>query len=122
MNHDGLSALVGGEVDTVSFVRDYVELRIDYSIFRALTDPSGTISGQAWQFPTPHCADLMRGYIGQRVSGIEIQDGQMIRLTFESNDVFEVSLRDDDRTGPEAAHLLVADEYGETSPERMYVW
>ena len=42
---NSLGTLVGGELDTVSFGRDYVELRIDYSIVRALTDPSGTIDG-----------------------------------------------------------------------------
>jgi hypothetical protein len=36
---DGLRLLVGGEFDAVSFVRDYVEFRVDYNVLRALAPP-----------------------------------------------------------------------------------
>ena len=53
-------ALVGHELDMVSFVRDYVELRIDYSIVRLLTDPSGSIDGDPWSLTDTTGADSLR--------------------------------------------------------------
>jgi hypothetical protein len=41
-------ALVGEQIDTVSFVRDYVELWIDCAIPRALADPTGMVDGTLW--------------------------------------------------------------------------
>lgn len=46
MSENPLGILVGREVDAVSFVRNYVELRIDYSILRALTNPTGTTASR----------------------------------------------------------------------------
>jgi hypothetical protein len=37
---EALSVLVGGHLDTVSFVMDYVEFRIGYSVVRALHPPA----------------------------------------------------------------------------------
>lgn len=37
---EALSILMGGHFDTVSFVMDYVEFRIGYSILRAHAPPS----------------------------------------------------------------------------------
>jgi hypothetical protein len=93
MSEHPLGSLVGTELDTVSFVRDYVELRIDYSIVRALTYPSGTIDGRAWRLGDEGVADVMRRYIGRKVADVEVVEDQRILLTFDGDALLEISLR-----------------------------
>jgi hypothetical protein len=117
-----LSALVGHDVDTVSFVRDYVELRIDYSIVRAITEPHGTIDGVDWRLQDPGATELLRRYIGRFVVEAEVIDGDRLTLEFEDGSRFEVSLHPDDRVGPEAAHFVPAAQDGDPTPRGMSIW
>ena len=114
--------LIGQELDTVSFVRDYVELRIDYSVIRAMTDPTGSVDGVAWSFPRPGAADRLREYIGRTLLAAELETDDHILLTFEGDATIEISLRQEDRTGPEAAHFVPATESGSLDVAGMWVW
>jgi hypothetical protein len=122
MSDHPLGGLIGQELDTVSFVRDYVELRIDYSIVRALTDPRGTIDGIPWQFNDERAADMMRRYIGRTVAAVEVRQDQRILLTFDRDAWLEISLRPQDRSGPEAAHFIPARVDGTPDMAAMWVW
>lgn len=113
-----LDRLVGGELDTVSFVRDYVELRIGYAIVRAITSPNGIVDGVAWHFDDEGAADVMRRYIGRTVTAVELIEDHHIRLMFGSDAWFRISLRDDDRVGPEAAHFQ-SEQFN--SPD-LWIW
>src|SRR5918998_4538252 len=103
-----LARLMGQELDTVSFVRDYVELRIDYSILRALTEPSGILDSRPWRLGDESGADILRRYIGLTVVAAEVIGDDRISLVFDTGDTIEVSLRHEDRAGPEAAHFVPA--------------
>jgi hypothetical protein len=116
-----LGVLVGGELDTVSFVRDYVELRIDYSIVRALTNLSGTIDGIAWRFSDKGAADVMRRYIGRTVADVEVTPDQRILLTFDRDARLEIPLRPEDMRGPEAAHVVPARADGTLDIAAMWI-
>lgn len=116
-----LARLVGQEVDTVSFVRDYVELRIDYSILRALTEPSGILAGKAWRLSDECGADILRRYIGLTVVAAEVTEDELIRLVFETGDRLDVSLRHEDRAGAEAAHFVPAGPGGELEVGAMSI-
>ena len=116
------AALVGGELDTVSFVRDYVELRIDYSIVRFLTDPSGVIDGRSWQLTDIDGADSLRRYVGRTVVETEFDEHNLLRLFFDDDAEISASLRDDDRHGPEALHLMPADPTGRVHSSNMFIW
>lgn len=122
MSEDPLGILVGQDVDAVSFVRDYVEVRIDYSIVRALTAPSGTIDGIAWRLGDDGAADVMRRYIGRTVAQVEVSEDQRIMLTFDRDTWLEISLRPERRLGPEAAHFIPARADGTLDPAAMWVW
>lgn len=106
----------------VSFVRDYLELRIDYSILRALTPPTGIAEGVRWQFSEDGSADLLRTYIGKTVSAVELVEGERISLFFNSGDRIDVSLREDDRVGPESAHFVPALADGRLDTASLWVW
>ncbi|MEO8695540.1 MAG: hypothetical protein ABI658_18605 [Acidimicrobiales bacterium] len=101
-----LGRLVGHDLDMVSFVRDYVELRIDYCIVRALTDPSGRIGDAGWRLPEHGAADILRRYIGLTVIATEVVEDDHLSLHFEGDAHIDVSLRPNDRVGPEAAHFV----------------
>ena len=94
-----LDRLVGQEIDTVSFVRDYVELRIDYSILRAITSPTGTVDGIAWHLDSPGAADTMRRYIGKWVVAVELVEDERLSLVLDGGGTFDISLRPEDRVG-----------------------
>lgn len=106
----------------MGFVHDYVELRIDYSIVRALTEPSGTIDGTTWQLNDEGAADVMRRYIGRTVVEVEVQQDQRILLTFDRDAWLEISLRTQDMSGPEAAHFIPARVDGTPDTAAMWVW
>jgi hypothetical protein len=122
MNDNPFQPLIGRELDTVSFVRDYVELRIDYSVIRSITDPTGSVDGVAWSFPQPGTADRLREYIGRTLLAAELEPDDHILLTFEGDATIEISLRQADRTGPEAAHFVPATDSGSLDVAGMWVW
>jgi hypothetical protein len=115
-------ALVGGELDAVSFVRDYVELRIDSAIVRLLTRPSGRIAGVAWQLTDASGADALRRLIGRTVVSVDFDEDDHLRLSFDEGTYIDASLRDEDRSGPEALHLMPADANGHVHAASMSVW
>lgn len=119
---NSLSDLVGAEVDTVSFVRDYVELRMDYSVLRLLVDPTGVVDGQSWSLTPSDGAEPLRRYIGRWVSGVEYVKDEHIALTIEDGASLGISLRPEDGIGPEAAHFVPAHADGTLNVAGMLVY
>lgn len=122
MSDSPFDSLVGGELHSVSFVRDYVELRVDYSIVRLLADPFGRIDGEDWRLSSGSAADVLRRYIGRTVMATEFDEYDHLRLHFDDGSFIDASLRDDARVGPEALHFLPADAGGTVHVEDMWVW
>lgn len=114
--------LVGHELEMVSFVRDYVELRVGYSILRALTGPTGCIDGINWRLADEGSADRLRRSIGLTVSAVHVVDDDHITRAFDSGDSIDVSLRPDNRVGPEAAHFVPATLDGRPDTAAMWIW
>ena len=121
MSDSPFEALVGCELDCVSFVRDYVELRIDYSIIRLLIDPRGSVDGEEWNLADGRGADGLRKYIGRTVVAADFVDGERLVLHFDGA-IIHASLRDADRVGPEALHFMPADARGQVHAEKMWIW
>jgi hypothetical protein len=110
-------SLLGHELDTVSFVRDDVELRIDYSIVRLLTLPFGSIDGDDWRLTDTQGADALRRYIGLTVVSTDFVEDDRLRLEFDGGGSIAASLREADRVGAEALHFVPAlPNGGSTSP------
>ena len=122
MEPTGLEQIVGKEIDTVSFVRDYVEIRIDYSILRALTNPTGSVDKITWRFGDPGSADTMLRYIGRWVFAVEVIEGQHLMLRLDGDYTFVISLRQEDRRCAEAAHFVPARPDGSLDSAAMFVW
>jgi hypothetical protein len=117
-----LDGLVGQDINTVSFVMDYVELRIYYSTVRALTPPSGTVDGIPWRFDEPGAADIMRRYIGKGVIAVELIEDERLTLVLDGGGTFDISLRPEDRVCPEAAHFVPGGTTGLPDVTHMSIW
>jgi hypothetical protein len=111
--------LVGLEVTSVSFVRDWVELLLeDEARVAAFTAPRGVWASLSWHDPT----DLrpMLNYINQTVVDFQVDETSSAELTFEHENTFVVPLDDRARKGPEALHIV-----GVPTSERqrpMWIW
>ncbi|MDQ2761439.1 MAG: hypothetical protein M3Y17_13710 [Actinomycetota bacterium] len=122
-----LSRLRGGDVDTVSFVRNYVEFRIDCNVLRALVPPEIQLAdGRRFKFPAPGSRDALCSLINATVeSAIEVgtvdSDDWRIEVRTDSGELLIISLTDDPG-GPESAHLVPADAAGRLEVARMFIW
>ena len=118
--------LVGKKISMVSFLGDgtfrCVEFCVDYSVVRPLTDPTGSIDGVDWRFGDTGVADLLLGYLGLTVADAEVVEDDHLSLVFETGDRIDVSLKPDDRVGPEAAHFVPAGTDGRLDVAKMCVW
>ena len=112
-----LTLLLRGDLDTASFVRDYVEFRIDYSVLRCMTGPIVRIGGNEWRFPDPGSRDALCGLIGGIVKEVEVTDAAIeLRMDLERTLILPLDAKSralpDGQVSPEAVHLVPADERG----------
>jgi hypothetical protein len=124
---DILAPLLSGDLDTVSFVRDYVEVRIDYNILRCMTGPIVRNASGDCRFPEPGSRDALCTLIDCVVTFVEVSD-DAIELQMESGDALVLPLDeksrtlDDGRVVPEAVHFVPRDERGRLDVTRMVIW
>ncbi|CAN5757657.1 hypothetical protein BH24ACT5_BH24ACT5_11140 [soil metagenome] len=122
VNQPPSHVLLGGELDVVSFVRSYVELRIDYSLVRLLVPPSGVIDGQSWQLTDDTGADMLRRSINRTVFAVDFVDHEHLNLRIDGDATLGVSLRWTDGRGIEALELMLADERGVPDITQWRIW
>lgn len=119
-----LAPLVGGHLDTVSFVMDYVEFRIGYHCYRALRPPRVELhDGYAAQFPEPGSRDALCRLIDTTViSARELrhEGTERIEIRTDSGDLLSVDIGG--YTDAECAHLVPADAQGQLLVSDMYIW
>jgi hypothetical protein len=119
-----LAVLVGGHLDTVSFVMDYVEFRIGYSILRALRSPRVQLhDGTIAQFPESGSRDALCGLIDTTVvaaRGANVDGRKQIEVCTSAGDVVHIDV--DGRGEGEFAHLVPADKRGQLQGAEMYIW
>ena len=120
LDEAALRQLVGLEVSAISFVRDYVELHFDGPVLRAVSDPFGRYGCWGWRFPEGNSPTVMRYYIGKIVDGVEFVPDRFLAIDFGEHR-FVISLDDDSRIGPEAAHLLIPGANDAGSGYQMWI-
>lgn len=93
--NEALSILVDGHLDTVSFVMDYVEFRIGYSVLRALVPPAVRLhDGTEARFPEQGSRDALCRLIDTEVAGaaqtgaerLEVRTGRGDLLVIDGSD------------------------------------
>jgi hypothetical protein len=94
-------ALVGRDLSSVTFVRDYVQLEFDGPRLDAFTMPTVTSGSEGLSLGQPGYRDCLCQQIGCRVDRTEATD-QRVSIIFENGPMVSISLRDNDYRGPEA--------------------
>ena len=127
VREDTLTPLLRGDLDTVSFIRDYVEFRIDYNVLRCMTGPIVRTGRNEWRFPGPGSRDALCGLIDGVVKEVEVTDaGIELRMDLERTLILPLDrksrTRPDGRVSPEAVHLVPADERGSLDVAGMVIW
>ena len=117
-----LSVLVGGHLDTVSFVMDYVEFRIGYGILRAHAGPRVELHDETVaQFPDPGSRDALCRLIDSTVVSAREADGAMrIEVWTDRGDLLVID--GNEYPHPEFAQLVPANERGKLEVSQMYIW
>ncbi len=99
----GLESLIGRQLTEVAFVMDYVELRFDGPILRALASPTVQREQTDWKIPDPGARDALCGLIGNLVEEAEDLSDE-ICITMSSASIHIPKGSPD--AGPEAAHFV----------------
>jgi hypothetical protein len=110
-----LRELVGWEVSSVCFVRDYVELHFDGPILRSLAAPIVCDADGRFQYPTAGSRDALCRLIGQVVERAD-DDRERVLLRFADGAEIHIP-KAAPGMGPEIAHFVPA-----TGVARMTVW
>jgi len=105
-----LRRLIGRDVSSVEFVRDYVQLRFDGPTLTAVTTPSVSAGGRVYRWKDGGYRDMLCGRIGKHVTAAEIVANEYLRLCFEDGVDLSISLRPDDYDVAEAATFTFDDE------------
>ncbi len=98
---EALEKLVGQDLSSVTFVRDYVQLAFDGPGLSAYTMPTVTSESESLSLGQPGYRDSLCRQIGCRVERTEADD-QRVLIIFENGAAVSISLRDDDYRGPGA--------------------
>jgi len=98
---DALAKLVGHELSSVTFVRDYLQLAFDGGGMNAYTTPTVACGSESLSLGQPGYRDSLCRQIGCRVERTEVDD-QRVAIIFEGGAAVSISLREDDYRGPEA--------------------
>jgi hypothetical protein len=106
---DALGKLVGNELSSVTFVRDYVQLAFDGPSMHAYTTPSVACGSEVLSLGQPGYRDVLCKEIGCRVERTEV-DNQRLSIVFENGVAVSISLRDEDYRGPEALRFSLDDK------------
>ena len=98
-----LDSLIGGQLNAVTFVMDYVQFHFNGPGLTAFNHPIVESRGVRTQFPAPGSRDALCSLIEQEVESVESREDVHIRLVFRSGDVLVVPLEPGSYLGPEAA-------------------
>ena len=113
--NESLSDLKNRQLGAVTFVQDYLQLYFDGPRFTAYLFPTLKTKTAELNISTPGYRDALCRQIGKKVNDAYKVRGEKLVIQFEDQVVFEISLRQEDQVGPEAAMVVDANE-------RISVW
>jgi hypothetical protein len=107
---DVVRRLIGLELSSVTFVRDYVQLGFDGPILNAVTLPTIQVGQRQYRSGGAGYRDALCGRIGRVVKNASIREDDAFRMDFDDGTELSISLRPQDYTGAEA--LSFTDDHG----------
>jgi hypothetical protein len=113
--NESLSDLKNRRLGAVTFVQDYLRLDFDGPRLTAYLCPTIKTKTVELNLSTAGYRDALCRQIGKKVNDAYKVRGEKLVIQFEDQVVLEISLREEDQVGPEAAMLVDANE-------RISVW
>jgi hypothetical protein len=104
-----IKAIKEFELSSVIFIRDYLQFKFegdtDDAILTTFTLPTLLLNGTIYNHHSIGWRDALCSLINNVVKEAMEEDEHSIKITFEDNSILEISLREEDNDGPEAAML-----------------
>jgi hypothetical protein len=97
-----LTVIQGRQLSAVVFVQDYVQLQFDGPGLSAYTLPVVVFGERHLEPGSPGYRDGLCGQITKRVRRAYLEEGRRFQIDFEDGSAIVISLRTEDRHGPEA--------------------
>jgi len=105
---DPFQMLIGTELSSVEFVRDYIQLRFDGPRLTILTNPVLEILNDEYTRTRFGFCDVLCRFIGDQVEETSLNEEQVVQR-FKTNQKIKISLKTSDRKTEEAV-LFDADD------------
>lgn len=103
-----IEKIIGQPLGSVEFVQDYVQLRFDGPALTAFTWPMLHVAGMTFRFDEPGYRDRLCGWIGHRVLATAFREAEVLSIRFDDGAEMSISLRPEDRQGPEAGYFTLS--------------
>lgn len=97
-------SVIGREVASITFVRDYVQIGFDGPVLTAVTWPELSATAKVWTTEATNYRDVLCSTIGQRVTSAGVTDREIV-VELEQGVRIVVSLRPEDRIGSDSAYF-----------------
>jgi len=97
------SFLVGTELASVTFIRDYVQFSFDGPSISAITWPEVKVNDQTYVFADNSYCNMLRAQISKRVTDFVVVKDVSLAICFDDGSEIRISLLPEDKTAPEAA-------------------
>jgi hypothetical protein len=106
-----LEVLIGRDLASVVFVRDYVQLGFDGPQLTAVTNPEVITRSKRFVWGDPGYRDALCEQIGKIVLQAKTIEGQSLTISFDNNVEIAISLRPEDYRTAEAAVFTHGDRF-----------
>jgi hypothetical protein len=111
--NDPLRPIIGEKLSAVVFVLDYWQLQFDGPTLTVLTCIEVRTNGTVTRNGDDQFRNHLCGQIGKIVEAASMAT-EVIAITFADQSSIEISMRDRDYRGPEAAYLC--------GPDEVFLW
>lgn len=116
VNVEILKSLEKRELTAVTFIMDYLQLFFEEACFNLYVWPLINTRDSVFNLTTLGYRDVLCGQVGKLVTKVSEEPKEKILIEFENQVTIEISLKEEDRSGHEAAMLQV------DSGKRWFVW
>jgi hypothetical protein len=107
-----LNILIGEELSSIEFVRDYIQFRFDGPCITAISDPFIIIEHRKYsRFDEGFC-DKLLGFIGSPVEETSLRKGEIISINFPEGRSINISLQANNLRGRSAEAVNFDDGLG----------
>jgi len=97
-----LDAIIGEQLSSVEFVQDYVQLHFDGPYLIAFTWPVVEVQDKIFSSGAPQYRDALCERIARKVLTATLVEDDSVKIGFDDGAIIRISLRHEDRTGPDA--------------------